>query len=283
MQIKISVCIIIKNESENLKRLLPRLSFADEIVIVDSGSTDDSLEIAKTFQAKIFHREFDNYTNQKNHAKSLSRNEWVLALDADEIPSSELVEEIKLLTYDTIANVSGFSIPRKALYLGQWIKHSGWYPNRQIRLFQKSKGKFSGLYVHEKVQLEGNLGKLKNDLEHYTYKSISHHLQFIDKYSTLFALEKIKKGKRNGIFTALWRGAWKFFWMYVIRFGFLDGKAGVVIATLGMYYNFLKYLKVYEFSKNPKLLSSFFVVVDPVHDGKSEIATQKHGDQVHVG
>ncbi len=243
----ISACIITFNEEDNIERCLSSLDFTDEIIVVDSFSTDHTLTIAKKFpRVKIETRVFDNYVSQKNYCLSLAKNSWVLFLDADEEVSPELKEEILRLQDSEWHEFSGFETPRLTYYLNRWIRHGGWYPNYQMKLFNKEKGNFSGILVHEKVSLQGKTQKFQNPLYHYSYKNISDHLKFIDKYSTLTAMEKFKKGKSSGLTLSIGKAIYKFLYMYFVKMGFLDGKAGLIIAILGSYYNFLKYIKIYE-------------------------------------
>ncbi|MBP7280636.1 MAG: glycosyltransferase family 2 protein [Leptospiraceae bacterium] len=254
MTIPISVCIITLNEEDNIGRCLSSLDFADEIIIVDSGSTDNTLLIAENFpRISFYFRQFDNYINQKNYCKSLARNEWILALDADEEISDQLKQEILSLTNESLKEFSGFFIPRLSFYMGKWIRHGGWYPNYQMRFFRKHKGEFSGFLVHETVFIEGKTSHFKNPLSHYSYRNISDHLKFIDRYSELCAVEKFKKGKKSGVILAIIEAIWKFISMYFVRFGFLDGKVGLIIAILGSYYNFLKYIKLYEMNRKKSI------------------------------
>ncbi len=252
MNQKISACIITLNEEDNIRTCLISLDFADEIILLDSGSTDNTLKIAEEFpKVKVFFRKFDNYINQKNFCIEQASYDWILSLDADEEVSEKLKLEIQNLNFSE--TVDGFFIPRLTFYLGKWIYHSGWYPNYQLRFFKKTKGKFSGILVHETVQISGQVFNLKNPLHHYSYKNISDHLKFIDRYSDLCADEKFKKGKKSGVFLAIVKSAWKFFFMYFVKFGFLDGKVGLIISILGSYYNFLKYIKIYELGLNQKV------------------------------
>ncbi|GBF50144.1 glycosyltransferase [Leptospira ryugenii] len=283
MLLPLSATIITLNEEDNLERTLKALSFIEDIVIVDSGSTDKTLHIASSFPAKILHRKFDTYANQKNYALAHTKYEWVLALDADEVVSDGLREEIIQLFSSShkLEDSAGFLIPRLTNYMGTWIRYSGFYPNYQLRLFQKDKGKFGGGLVHERVQLERTPQKLSHPLHHYSYKNISDHLRFIDRYSSLFAEEEFRKGKRSGILWAFGKGFFKAFYMYWIRLGILDGKEGFVLATLGFYYNFLKYLKLYEKGKDPSI-SSFFVMIDPVHNVEGDETAKEDGNQIHI-
>jgi glycosyltransferase involved in cell wall biosynthesis len=283
MPLPLSATIITLNEEDNLERTLKALDFVDDVVIVDSGSTDKTLRIAGNYKTRVFHRDFDNYASQKNFALEQIKNDWVLALDADEVVSQELKREIIEL-FDNPNNLppnEGYLIPRLTWYLGKWIKFGGFYPNYQTRLFQKTKGKFSGGIVHEKVYLSAPPKKLKNPLYHFSYQNLSDHLSFIDRYSSLFAEEEFRKGKRSSILWAFSKGLFKMFYMYVVRLGILDGKQGFVLAILGFYYNFLKYLKLYEKHQNI-LVPPFLVMVDPIHDVKSDKTTQKNRNKIHI-
>lgn len=244
--IPISACVICLNEEDNIFKCLKSLWFAEEIILLDSGSADRTIPIAQSFSnVKVFHREFDNYINQKNHAISLASNSTVLVLDADERISESLSEEI-LSCWPLSGEISGMYIPRLTFYLGKWIRHGGWYPNHQLRMFKKEKGKFSGIILHEKVDLEGKTHFFKNPILHYSYKDITDHLNFINRYSSLGAEEKFQKGKKSGVFQAVYRAFYKFLHMYFGKLGILDGRPGFIIAVLGAYYNFLKYIKLYE-------------------------------------
>lgn len=254
----ISACIITYNEEDNIGRCLQALTFVKEIIIVDSGSNDSTLKIINSFKKnqiklqrnypliKIYKRNFDNYVNQKNFAISKTNENWIIALDADEVIANDLKEEIKKSIDDLSSQINGYYIPRLTNYLGRWINHSGWYPNYQLRLFRKNQGKFKGELVHETMEVAGKTSKLKSPLYHFSYKNISDHIEFINRYTDLAAKEKIKKGKSSNLTLAILEGGWKFFSMYFLRLGFLDGKAGLILAILGFYYNFLKYLKVCE-------------------------------------
>ncbi|MDZ4727308.1 MAG: glycosyltransferase family 2 protein [Leptospira sp.] len=283
MSLPLSATIITLNEEDNLERTLNALHFIDDIIIVDSGSKDKTLQIAKKFKIKVYHRDFDNYANQKNFALTKTKHDWVLALDADEVVSSKLKDEIIQL-FGPLGNFpkeDGYLIPRLTWYLGKWIRYGGFYPNYQVRLFNKNKGQFGGGIVHEKVYLTKLPKKLKHPLCHFSYKNISDHLSFIDRYSNLFAEEEYRKGRKSSIFWAFGKGAFKALYMYFIRLGILDGKQGFVLAVLGFYYNFLKYLKLHEKQQNLSV-SPFLVMVDSVHDIKSDKTTEKNSNKIHI-
>ncbi|MEQ8350108.1 MAG: glycosyltransferase family 2 protein [Leptospiraceae bacterium] len=264
----LSACIITLNEQDNLPDCLRSLDFVSEIVIVDSGSRDNTQKIARAAGARLFKREFDNYIDQKNFAIQKARGPWILFLDADERIDVRLNAEIrKLFSASPGSDISrgsspvkpevrpstaGYKVPRRTFYLGRWIRHSGWYPDYSIRLFRKGSGQFEGRTFHETVKIRGRAGKLHNPILHFSYRSIRQHLDVINRYSELFARERLSLGKRNGVLFSLGKGLIKFLTMYVWRLGFLDGRAGLVIAVLGSYYNFLKYIKVWEYSRRTK-------------------------------
>lgn len=162
MPLPISACIITLNEEDNISRCLASLKFADEIIVLDSGSSDRTTELAKSFGAKIVRREFDDYVSQKNHVVSLAKNSWILSVDADEEISAKLENEIREILGGREPEEDGFLIPRLTMYMGKWIRHGGWYPNYRVRLFKKSKGRFVGGKVHESVRLEGKKGIKKS-------------------------------------------------------------------------------------------------------------------------
>lgn len=244
--IPISACIITLNEENNIIRCINSLDFVQEIIVLDSGSTDQTTQLASQLNAKIFYRKFDTYINQKNHCISLAKNSWILSLDADEVIPEKLRNEILSISDEMYQKYNGFFLARLTYYLGKWIHHGGWYPNYQMRFFRKDYGQFSGILVHETVDIKGETLKLKQPLLHYSYKCISDHLKFIDKYSSLSAMERFNSGKRCGVSLSIMKGIWKFFSMYFWRLGFLDGRVGLIISIMGSYYNFLKYIKVYE-------------------------------------
>lgn len=247
----ITACVITLNEEDNIGRVLGSLSDFPEVILLDSGSIDKTLEIASQFKnTSIHHRTFDNYINQKNHCISLSKNDWILSLDADECITDTFFNEIKSFPEEYWKQYNGFESPRLSFYLGKWIYHGGWYPNYQLRLFNRKYGKFEGVLVHEKVKITGNSQKINFPILHYSYKNISHHLKFINSYSSLTAEEKYRKGKKSGVVFAILKCMFKFFSMYILKLGFLDGRPGLVIAVLGGYYNFLKYIKLYEIHLN---------------------------------
>jgi glycosyltransferase involved in cell wall biosynthesis len=228
---RISFCVLTLNEEKNLVRALKSAQgVADEIIIVDSGSTDGTEEIAREHGAKFFYRAWTNFGDQRNFAMAQASCEWIYTLDADE----ELNEELRasLLKWKkTEARLNAYEMPRLTWYLGAWIKQSGWYPNLQRRLYRKSAGKYEGI-VHETLVFAGEAGYLKGDLLHYTVEDFAEHEENVERYSALAAQKMFAEGKRK------WRGAmwfatpWNFLQSFVFRLGFLDGYRGALIAKM---------------------------------------------------
>lgn len=245
----ISACIITFNEEKRLPRCLHSLSFVDEIIILDSYSRDGTVQIAKKYGAKIYQRNFTGYVDQKNHAIQLASFEWILVIDADEVVTDNLKNEIiEIIKNRKVVNYA-YKIPRITYYLGKWIKHSGWYPDYTSRLFQNGTSEFKGGKVHERLCVNGKTGKLKNRLEHYSYQNISQHLLRIEEYSTLIAMDKHENGEKASVPWAVAKSITKFVITYFLKFGFLDGSAGLVISVMAGYYNFLKYAKLWELQR----------------------------------
>jgi len=255
--VDISAVIITYNEEKRLEPALKSLAgLVSEIVVVDSFSTDDSVKLAKKYSKKVFQRRWKDFADQKNYANSRTSFPWILSLDADERISSELHEEILRLK-DGEPDCSGFSMPRLVFYLGKWIRHSGWYPDRKIRLFRKDKARWEGEYVHESLVIEGRVQKLKGSIHHFTYRNISEHLDRINTFSELGAQKLYAKGKkcrwRHIVFLPFFRFVKSFFW----RAGFLDGYAGFVISLLHGHAIFLRYAKLREIWKKGERIEPF--------------------------
>jgi hypothetical protein len=240
---RLSACLITLNEEHNLPRALASLKgVADEIVVVDSGSTDRTEQIAGEHGAAFFSRAWTNYSEQKNFAAAQAQNAWVLSVDADEELSSVLQtsllewkkNEPKFPVYETA---------RKTWYLGAWIKHSGWYPDFQRRLYRRDAAKFEGI-IHESLKFEGRLGRLQGDLLHYTVRSFAEHEANVERYTSLAARQMFDGGKRD------WRGAmwlatpWSWFQTFFLRGGFLDGYRGALIAQMAARSVRVKYAKL---------------------------------------
>jgi glycosyltransferase involved in cell wall biosynthesis len=239
---KISATIVTLNEEHNIARAIESLRCVDEIVVVDSGSTDRTREVASRLGARVIEEPWRGYSAQKNFAASVAENDWILSLDADEALTEELEAEILLLKKEG-PRFDGYSMPRLAQYLGKWILHGGWYPDRKVRLYRKSKGAWAGTHVHESIRMTGSTGELQGKLHHFTCNSLSAHMRTVDRYTTLAAQELIGRNVRPGFARLVLDPPWTFFRTLVIRRGFLDGYHGLAIAWMAALYTFLKYAK----------------------------------------
>ena len=245
---RVSVCVITLNEEHRLCDCLQSVPFADELIVVDSHSTDATRDIAEAAGARVIERDWPGHIEQKNFAIDQATHDWVLCLDADERLSDELQQSV-LAALERDDPPAGFTCNRRTHYLGRWIDHGGWYPDRKLRLFRRSGGRWGGVNPHDHVHLEGTVEHLRGDLLHYSYDSIADHLNTINLFTTIAAREKHKRGGRGSLVSLLLRPGWKFLRMYVFRAGFLDGRAGLIVALLGSYYVFLKYAKLTELSR----------------------------------
>lgn len=241
---KISAVIIVFNEEDRLPETLASLQgIADEIVIVDSFSTDRTPEIAKQSQAYFYQNRFEDYGQQKNFAMQKAGHEWILNLDADERVSLELKKALlELKEKPPAAAISAFAIKRKAFYLGRWICHSGWYPDRKVRFFRKKSAVWQGR-IHERLVVTGQIAPLSGDILHYTYRDISDHVQRLNRYSSFQAEEIVKQGKKLLLLRLFILPPVTFLRHYVWRLGFIDGFPGLVIATISSWGTALKYYK----------------------------------------
>ncbi|MDR3681639.1 MAG: glycosyltransferase family 2 protein [Flavipsychrobacter sp.] len=242
----LSVVVITYNEERNLGRCLASVNgVADEIIVVDSNSTDRTVQIAKDYGATVIQQAFLGYGGQKNFANEQATNNWILSLDADEALTPELKNSILKVKENPVHNAYRFS--RFSNYCGAWIKHSGWYPDIKVRLFNRNKGAWKSEKVHEYWELNDNtekVGDLKGDLLHYTYYTISEQLKQIDKYTELAALDAAERGKDCSIIKIWLVPKWTFISHYFFKLGFLDGYAGYLVCKYIAYYTFIKYSKI---------------------------------------
>ncbi|MGV8058370.1 MAG: glycosyltransferase family 2 protein [Smithellaceae bacterium] len=251
-KVPLSVAIITKNEEENLRSCLQSVAFARQIVVVDSGSTDATLQIAAEFGCEIYNEGWLGFGPQKQSGIDKCREPWILVLDADERIPEKTAEVIKTIVTSTGIKESGFSFPRKNYFQGRWIKHAGWWPDRIIRLFRKESGRMTEASVHEAVEVKGLVGALDTPIEHFTESRLSKILQKIDKYSTLGAQEAFKEGKRSSTGFAFLRAFFTFFQDYFLRGGILDGTPGLTLAVTDSVNKFFKYAKLSELIKNSR-------------------------------
>ncbi|MFN3976682.1 MAG: glycosyltransferase family 2 protein [Aquificaceae bacterium] len=245
----LSVLIPTKNEERNIERAIRSVqSLVDEIIVLDSGSTDRTVEIAKGLGAKVFFKEWEGYPSQLNYGIGLCSGEWVLVLDADEEVSEELREGIKRELENPRYEI--YQVCRRTYYLGDFLKHA-WYPEWRVRLFKKGKVRFEGA-LHERAIFEGKAGRLKGDLYHYSFKSLEDQYLKIIKYAKIMAVEMKEKGKRFRWYNLLLNPLWHFMKVYLLKLGFLDGVRGFFVAMSGAIYVFLKYKFLYELELEEK-------------------------------
>jgi glycosyltransferase involved in cell wall biosynthesis len=244
----ISATVITYNEEQNIAGALQSLSWADEIVVVDSGSSDATLEICREYTDRIFRRNWTGYVDQKNFAIDQARHDWIFSLDADERSSQELRAEIKNLARKGFASC-GYKIPRVAFFLGRWIRHGDWYPDYQLRLFDRRHGRWQGGRVHESVKINERPGFLKGEIHHFTYRSLSDYLRRLETYSNLAAFDYHQAGKSAAPFKLLANPLAAFIKAYLLKRGFLDGTAGFAVAVMGAVSVFFKYAKLYELKR----------------------------------
>ena len=242
---KLTVTVITRNESANIDAALASVSWADEIVVVDAESTDGTADLARRHTARVEVRPWPGFSAQKNYAASVASHDWILSLDADERVPPPLAAEIQALL-SAEPPVRGYRIPRISHYLGRWIRGTDWYPDYQLRLYDRRAGEWNGRRVHESVRLNGQPGLLKHDLHHYPYRDISHHLATIDRYTTLAAEQMQVDGHIPSIAGVALHPPFAFLRNYVLRGGFKIGSAGLIVSILNSYYVFLKLAKARE-------------------------------------
>lgn len=241
----VSAILITKNEIQNLPACLEGLSWCIEIIVVDSGSTDGSVTLARRLGARVESRpDWAGFGPQKNRALNLAQGDWVFSIDADERVTPALAEEIQSAVQCADAP-DAFSLPRLSSYCGQFMRHGGWYPDRVVRLFRRGKARFSDDIVHESLQVQGRVGQLHNDLIHISYRSLEDVLEKMNRYSSAGAEKLATRGRRASLATALGKSLWAFIRTYVIRRGFLDGRLGFVLACGIAHETWYRYLKLW--------------------------------------
>lgn len=244
---KITATIITLNEERNIARAIESLRCCDEILILDSGSIDRTVELAGNLGVHVFEAGWRGFAGQKNWAAEQAANDWILSLDADEALSEALEAEIWNLKKSGPRH-DGYTMPRLARYLGRWILHSGWYPDRKIRLYDRRKAKWVGDFVHESVRVEGRVGQLESNILHFTCDSLSEHVKTMERYTTLAAQEIAARKIPVPLWRAILDPPWTFLKSYVLERGFLDGREGLNIAYMAAFYTFLKYAKARNMS-----------------------------------
>src|SRR5207253_2037596 len=215
----LSVTVITRNEAADVGAALASVSWADEIVVVDSQSTDDTVAIARRHTDRVIVRDWPGYVAQKNHAASLASHDWILSLDADERVTPELAAEIRATLQREPAD-RGFWIPRVTFHLGRWIRTTDWYPDHQLRLYDRRAAEWTGRYVHEGVGVKGGVGRLRHELQHYAYRDVAEHMETIDHYTTLAARQMFEQGRRASAVDLALQPAFAFFRNFILKRGF---------------------------------------------------------------
>jgi len=240
---KVSVTIITKNEAADIAAALDSVAWADERIVVDSCSTDETASLARQHGARVAVREWPGYVAQKNHAASLASHDWILSLDADERVTPDLAAEIRSrLQHEP--EERGFSLPRVTFHLGRWIRTTDWYPDHQLRLYDRRAAEWTGRYVHEGVTVNGRVGRLRNELQHYAYRDVAEHMETIDHYTTLAARQMFEQGRRATAVDLVLQPAFAFFRNFILKRGFLDGRVGLTISRMNARYVGLKFSKL---------------------------------------
>jgi glycosyltransferase involved in cell wall biosynthesis len=248
---KLSVTIVAQDEEADIGECVASVAWADEVIVVDGGSRDRTVEIAERAGARVIRQPWTGYAAQKNFALDRATHDWVLSVDADERVTTELRAEV-MAALDRGPEYDGYQVPRRSYFLGQWMRHGGWYPDYNLRLFRRGKGRFREREVHERVDVDGRVGALHAPIDHYTYRTLSEYVQRMDRYSTLAAHELRRAGVSVGPVDLLVRPAATFVRMYVVQRGFLDGFRGLLLAGCYASYTFFKYAKAWEAARASK-------------------------------
>lgn len=243
---RLSAVVITKDEEERVRACLESVAWADEVVVVDAESTDKTAQIAREFTDHVYVRPWPGFAAQKNFGLEQATGDWTLSVDADEEVSRELREEIEAVLAASGAACAGYRIPRRNLFWGRWVRHGGLYPDWQLRLFRRGRGRFVARAVHESVEVEGEVGRLRAALVHRSYRDVADFLARADRYSTLAAEEWLGSGRPARLSDLVLRPAGRFLSMYVVHAGFLDGWRGFLLAALYAYYVLIRSAKVWE-------------------------------------
>jgi len=244
-KVPLTATIITLNEAAHIEACIASVSFADEIIVVDSGSTDGTADLARAKGARVIARDWPGYPAQKNFAASQATHDWILSVDADERVTPELAGEIER-TIAAAPSAAGYRVPRVTFHLGRWMRSTDWYPDYQLRLYDRRRARWAGKYVHESVKADGPVEYLRSELQHFAYRDHAHHLETMDRYTTLAAKQMFEEGRRAGFFHLLVHPPAAFFRNYVLRGGFRDGKAGWNVSAMNARYVRLKFAKLWE-------------------------------------
>jgi glycosyltransferase involved in cell wall biosynthesis len=246
----LSVIIITKNEAELIGQCLESVKWANEIIVVDSGSTDDTTKICRRYTDKVIVTDWPGFGPQKNRALSLATGDWVLSIDADEEVTPALADEIRNTL--TAPSATAYTLSRMSSYCGRFMKHSGWWPDPVLRLFKRDAGTFTDVRVHERVVVKGTVDSLNETLLHHSYRSLDQVLNKVNHYSHESAIALQEKGRRASLSTAIGHGLWTFFRTYILKLGFLDGREGFILAVSNAEGTYYRYLKLMYFNESTR-------------------------------
>ncbi len=253
---KLTVTVITKNESRHIEACLASVAWADELLVVDCGSTDGTPDLARARGARVVVRDWPGYGAQKNFAATQATHDWILSIDADERATPALAGEIRaLLSAPAGMSANGYRIPRVTWHLGRWIRTTDWYPDFQLRLYDRRRARWKTSRVHESVQIDpasGPPGQLSHEFEHYAYRDINHHLETMNRYTTLAAEDMHAAGRRASTWDLVVHPAAAFLRNYVLRRGFMDGAVGFIISSMNAHYVFLKFAKLWDLGRTSK-------------------------------
>lgn len=250
MKLPLSIALITKNEASNIRRCLDSVQWAEDVIVVDSGSTDATCEMARALGARVINEKWRGFGPQKAFAAKQARYDWVLSLDADEVVSQELANEIGE-KFARLDSKTAYRFPRKSFFLGRWILHGGWYPDRQTRLFNRQYSMWNDAGIHEQVEA-ASFESFEAPLHHFVFTDISHQIETNNRYSSLLAEKDFAAGKRFSLFRLLTKGQVKFCETYILKRGFMDGLPGFIIAVNAAISIFLRTAKIWELEKLSK-------------------------------
>lgn len=240
----VTATVITLNEAAHIQACLATLSWADEVIVVDSGSTDGTAELARAAGASVIVRDWPGYAAQKDFAASQARHDWIVSVDADERITPELAAEIRTVVAQPGDKV-GFRVPRITFHLGRWIRTTDWYPDYQLRVYDRRHASWAKRRVHESVTPRGPIGQLTCNLQHYAYRDLAHHHETMQRYTTLAAQQMYEEGRRGSALALLLHPAAAFLRNYVLKRGFMDGAPGLIISAMNAHYVFLKFAKLW--------------------------------------
>jgi glycosyltransferase involved in cell wall biosynthesis len=250
-EFKISACIIAFNEEAVIEDCLASIAWADEIVLVDSGSTDGTVAIAERHGCRVIRQDFLGHVKQKDLAVREAQNRWVFCLDADERLESGGGAVLKSALAEDAGKTAGYYFPRRTFYLGGWVDHGGWWPEYRLRLFDRERARWGGMDPHDHVETDGPTRRLKAVISHYNYRDIAHHIEKLNAFTSTMADRKTGAGERASMAKMIFRPLGRFLRMFLVKQGFRDGARGFVIAAIGAFYVFLKYAKLWEMQHVP--------------------------------